>query len=69
MSIPLNKTVEILVDLALKLFTPDMIRVTSHLYIPLSSVALVSVALMTNDDVLSSLVTWKLNINNTQIYV
>ena len=60
--IPLNRTVEFC-DALLKLFTPDMVRVTSHLYIPLSSVALVSVALIANDDVLLLLVTCQLITN------
>ena len=51
MGIPLNITVEAL-DVVLKLSTPDMIRVTWQLYMPLSSVALVSVAWIVNDDVL-----------------
>ena len=54
--IPLSKTAEFL-DVLLKLFTPDMVRVTWQLYKPLSSVALVSVALMVNDDKLKLLAT------------
>ena len=51
LDIPLNITVELL-DILLKLSTPDMVRVTWQLNIPLSSVALVSVAWIVSDDVL-----------------
>ena len=40
-----------------------MVRVTSHLYMPLSSVALLSVSLITNDDVLLLSVTCMIAIN------
>ena len=63
--IPLNATVELL-DVILKLFTPDMVRVTWQLYIPLSSVALVSVALIVNDDVVKLLVTYTIEYNYEQ---
>ena len=49
-----------------------MVRVTSHLYIPLSSVALVSVALMAKDDVLLLLVTCaniRMLCTATEIYI
>ena len=49
--IPLNKTIELL-DVLTKLSTPKMISVARQLYMSLSSVALVSVALMVSDDML-----------------
>ena len=49
--IPLKTTVELL-DVILKVLFSDMVRVTWQLYTPLSSVALVSVALIVNNDVL-----------------